>query len=159
VIRSDDPTVAFRFHHVGLAVRDIAAATHALGATGLLPSEEWPDAVDASLKVRLRFLRASPDQPLIELVEGLGDGNPVDQLLQKSGPGPYHLCFAVESLDAASSRLRDHKYRPITGRIPAVAFGGALVQFFYHPHCGLVELVELVENANHRPCEQLAHST
>lgn len=140
------PSVGFHFHHVGLAVRDIAAATEALGATGLVPAPELPDAIDPVLKVRLRFLRASsPQAPLVELVEGLGDGNPVEQLLQKVGPGPYHLCFAVESLEAGAAQLRDHKYRPITGRIPAVAFGGALVQFFFHAQCGLVELVELVE--------------
>ena len=134
--------IAFRFHHVGLAVHSLDASAEALGAAGLVRAPEWPDAVDAALKVRLRFLRGGPDQPLIELVEGLGAGNPVSRLLDTSGPGPYHLCFSVENLEASATHLRQHAYRPITGRIPAAAFGGALVQFFFHQQCGLIELVE-----------------
>ena len=142
MIANADPAVQFQFHHVGLAVHDLDAATRALAAIGLAPVPEFPDATDAALKVRLRFLRASPDQPLVELVEGLAVENPVARHLGQVGPGPYHLCFAVENLDHAASHLRRNMYRPVTGRIPAVAFRDALVQFFFHTECGLIEMVE-----------------
>jgi catechol 2,3-dioxygenase-like lactoylglutathione lyase family enzyme len=135
--------IAFRFHHVGLAVHSLDAAQAALAATGLSRARDLPDAVDPTLKVRLRFLRNGPGQPLVELVEGLDPPNPVSNLLEKSGPGPYHLCFSVENLEAAGAHLRQHGYRAVTTRIPAVAFGGALVQFFFHLQCGMIELVEL----------------
>jgi methylmalonyl-CoA/ethylmalonyl-CoA epimerase len=138
-------SVEFRFHHVGLAVRAINEAALALTVFGLRPDSALPDVVDPEMHVRLRFLRAGPDQPVVELVEGLKEGSPVADILARNGPMPYHLCFAVTSLADAATELRRHGYRPSSGRIQATGFGGKLIQFFYNTQIGLVELVELPE--------------
>lgn len=136
-------SVEFRFNHVGLAVHAIDEAARALTVFGLRSDPTLPDVVDPVMHVRLRFLRAGPDQPLIELVEGLEVGSPVASILARNGPMPYHLCFAVQSLTDAATRLRRQGYRPSSGRVQATGFGGKLVQFFYNTQIGLVELVEL----------------
>jgi methylmalonyl-CoA/ethylmalonyl-CoA epimerase len=136
-------SVEFRFHHVGLAVHAIEEAARALAVFGLRSDPDLPDVVDPVMHVRLRFLRAGPDQPVVELVEGLKDGSPVANILARNGPMPYHLCFAVQSLADAATWLRRQRYRPSSGSIQATGFSGKLVQFFYNAQVGLVELVEL----------------
>jgi methylmalonyl-CoA/ethylmalonyl-CoA epimerase len=136
-------SVEFRFHHVGLAVHEIDQAAQALIVFDLRPDPALPDAVDPVMNVRLRFLRAGPDQPIVELVEGLRVGSPVANILARNGPMPYHLCFAVDSLPDAATRLRTRGYRPCGGPIQATGFGGKLIQFFYNVQIGLIELVEL----------------
>ena len=47
----------FRFHHIGVAVRDLDAATTAFAPLGFAPVAELPDAEDLGLCVRVSFLR------------------------------------------------------------------------------------------------------
>ena len=134
-----------RFHHVGIAVRSLDDAAAALRVAGLRLASELPDTVDAGFGVRLRFLQSPHGGPFVELVEGLDTLSPVAGVLKRTGPGPYHLCLSVPNLEAARTELEAAAYRAVTPPMHAVAFSGALVQFFLHAACGLVELVEFVE--------------
>ncbi len=92
------------FHHVGVAVRSISAA---LGYyTGLFGLRQVSEPVEvAGEHVRVCFLEAAPGI-LIELVEGIGEQSPVADIVDRTGAGPYHLCYRVADLDAAIRRLR-----------------------------------------------------
>lgn len=133
----------FRFHHIGVAVRDLDAATTAFAPLGFAPVAELPDAEDPGLCVRVRFLRQQPGQPIIELVAGLDEAcSPVRGILQKNGPMPYHTCYEVADLGASVTALQSLGYRRITGMIPAVAFAGRRIQFLHGGQVGLIELLE-----------------
>ncbi len=132
-----------RFHHLSIAVRRLDEAAAALKVTGLLPASELPDGVEPESGVRVAFLRSPHGGPLVELVEGLDHASPVTGILKRAGAGPYHICFAVPVLEAARQELEASGYRAVTVPIKSVALAGALMQFFYHPACGLMELVEL----------------
>jgi methylmalonyl-CoA/ethylmalonyl-CoA epimerase len=96
--------VRLRFHHVGVAVRSL---DEALGlCTGLLGFRAAGPPVEVPHEgVRVCMLEAEPGVR-IELGEGLAPGSPVHGVLERAGPGPYHLCYEVEDLDGAIRTLR-----------------------------------------------------
>ncbi len=81
--------------------------TGILGMTPLGPSVEVPPQ-----HVRVRFLQAEPGVR-IELVEGLDESSPVEQILSRLGGGTYHICYEVDDLDEALARLRRERCRLI----------------------------------------------
>jgi methylmalonyl-CoA/ethylmalonyl-CoA epimerase len=128
-----------KFHHVGVGTKNFEEAIQryrALGHELLLRVD------DPNINVRVAFVQAA-SSPLIEILAPLGPGGPLDSLIaRKSIPGPYHTCYAVESMAAGSERLRETGLMPISAPMPAAAFAGSLVAFFYDRDIGLVELVE-----------------
>jgi methylmalonyl-CoA/ethylmalonyl-CoA epimerase len=127
------------FHHIGIGTKRLGAAVSRYESLGyrLLLSID-----DPGIKVRIAFVAASSG-PLIEIVAPLGTGGPLDALIaRKVVPGPYHTCYAVRSMPEAAEFLRERHFMPIAEPMPAVAFGGKPVAFFYERDVGLVELVE-----------------
>jgi methylmalonyl-CoA epimerase len=128
-----------RLHHIGCAVRDMAAAlgyyTQSLG----LKQTTEPIEV-ASQKVRVCFLDLGPGIYL-ELVEGLEPGSPVDRIVSQTGGGVYHLCFEVENLDAAIERLRGEGFFRLK-RFEMPAHGMRRFAFMLTPDRQLFELCE-----------------
>ena len=98
------PSVDMTFHHVGVAVKSLAKAlTYYTDLFGLRQISE-PLEVPGE-HVRVCFLEAAPGT-LIELVEGVGEKSPVTDIVQRTGAGPYHLCYEVTDLDGAIRQLR-----------------------------------------------------
>jgi methylmalonyl-CoA/ethylmalonyl-CoA epimerase len=128
-----------RYHHVGCAVRSIAKALEFYsGVLGLKKITE-PIAVP-SQKVQVCFVELAPGN-LLELVEGLEAGSPVAQLIEKTGGGPYHLCFEVPDLDAAIAALRKSGCFRLN-RFELPAHGMRRVAFLLTPDRQLFELCE-----------------
>ena len=132
----------FRFHHMALAVRDIADSTRTLSVCGFRLSPEYPDTTDEGIGVHLRFLVPHDGGPLLELVAGIAEKSPVQDVLRKSGVSLYHMCFEVPNIEEASKRLRSAGYLAVSKRILAKAFNDRPIQFLYHADAGLVELLE-----------------
>lgn len=135
----DAEALGLRFHHVGVAVPDMAAALEVyldvLGCRRVAGPIEVP-----SQRVRVCFVEAGPGV-LIELVEGLGEGSPVSGILERSGAGPYHLCFEVEDLDRALEALAARGCRrPM--RFEQPGHGLRRFAFLLTPDRQLVELCE-----------------
>ena len=128
-----------KFHHVGCAVRDIEKAvgfySGTLGCRRLTEPVSVP-----SQKVKVCFLELGPGA-LLELVEGVEDGSPIDQLVDKTGGGPYHLCFQVPDLDAAIKALRRKRCFPLT-RFEQHVEGLSRFAFLLTPDRHLFELCE-----------------
>ena len=102
--------LGMRFHHVGVAVRDIDEALQTY--TGVFGFERVSDPIEVEHEhVRVCFVRAGSGV-LIELVEGVDDESPVRQLLQRTGAGTYHICYQVDDLDRAVRELRAHRCFP-----------------------------------------------
>ena len=127
---------------MALAVKDMAESTTALMACGFTMSPEFPDTTDEGIGVHLRFMVPRGGGPLLELVEGMGPKSPVSEVLQKSGVTLYHMCFEVPDLDLAAKQLRAEGYLAVSKKIQAKAFNNRSIQFLYHVHAGLVELLQ-----------------
>jgi methylmalonyl-CoA/ethylmalonyl-CoA epimerase len=127
-----------RVHHVGVAVASIDEVLDDYVALGYTLGSR---VLDEGRKVDIAFVRNG--DYVVELVAPASSGSPVDGLLKKVGPSPYHLCYVVEDIAAAVRELRSAGYVKVTAPSPAPAIGYAAVAFLHHRRVGLVELVEL----------------
>jgi methylmalonyl-CoA/ethylmalonyl-CoA epimerase len=116
------------FHHVGVAVADIAAACPSLATTH-----------DPIQRVRVGFL--SVHGAVVELIEPAGEGSPVSASIAK-GIKLVHLCFSVPNLEAAIAAGEGNGCRQVSEPAPAVAFEGRRIVWVFHPTYGLFELLE-----------------
>jgi methylmalonyl-CoA/ethylmalonyl-CoA epimerase len=130
----------FRFHHVGIIVRDLVAAASAYRLLGFAPGNE--EAVAAQGVRVLLVPTREPDQ-YIELFTPLGAGR-LAEFLEKRGEGMHHVAFAVDDIAAALGQLRANGVRLVDETPRAGAHGWSVA--FLHPasaHGVLIELVQM----------------
>lgn len=133
------PAASLTFHHVGVAVKDLRRALAYY--TGLFGFRQVTGPTEVTGEgVRVCFVE-DPSGVLIELVEGVGAGSPVAEVLDRPGGGPYHLCYSVPDLDAAVTRLRRHKCL-LLKRFERPAYGHRRFAFLLTPDRQLFELCE-----------------
>jgi methylmalonyl-CoA/ethylmalonyl-CoA epimerase len=130
---------SFRFHHAGVAVRNLQDALPDF--TALFGYQTISGPFDDPVQnVSVCFLSRGPSDPVIELVAPLGPNSPVDRLLKKGG-GVYHLCYEVPDLDLAIHHLADHGAYLLHEPAPAVAFGMRRIAWLMTQQNLLVELL------------------
>lgn len=129
----------FRFHHVGVIVRDLAAAAEGYRLLGFAPGHE--EDVPAQ-GVRVLLLPTREPGQYLELFTPLGAGRLADYL-EKRGEGMHHLAFAVDDIAAALGQLRANGVRLVDETPRAGAHGWSVA--FLHPagaHGVLIEMVQ-----------------
>ena len=110
----------FTFHHVGVAVRNLAKAIPIYKTLWGYEIESGPFD-DPVQNVSVCFLRRGEGDPALEIVAPLGPKSPIDLILKKGG-GPYHICYQVMNINAAIRHLTEHGSLLLSGPVPAVAF-------------------------------------
>jgi methylmalonyl-CoA/ethylmalonyl-CoA epimerase len=130
-----------KIHHLGVATADMVAALafyqDVLGFTR--ESGPFDDPIQ---KVRVCFLRRTAhDDFVVELITPLDNASPVNGYLSK-GLGAYHICYEVADLEKAQTEMRARKCLPISAPVPAVAFEGRRIAWWFTPTKHLIELVE-----------------
>jgi len=128
-----------RFHHIGIATKNAAETAKAYAQMG--GGKISKVIYDPVQNVNISWLE-SETKPLIEFLEPVDEKSPVNKILEKNGVTPYHLCFAVESLDEAIKELRREKFVLVSKPAPAPAIDMNRVAFLFHKDTGLIELVE-----------------
>jgi len=130
-----------RIHHVGIIVRDAAAAAETYRAgldLDVLGIEDYRGEATVAL--------LSAGESLLHLIQPLTDGTIWAAALRDRGEGPHHVAFEVADINGtiaelAAAGLRTVEDRP--RRDPGGAFG-----VFLQPRGGatLVELVQVVRS-------------
>ena len=141
-----------RIDHVGIACRDLEAATAFYEATfGLtVISRE----TNSEQGVREAMLVVS-DRPAevsgalagasyVQLLEPLGPATPVGRFLERRGEGIHHVGYAVADIEAAMAAVSDTGVRLLDAR-PRHGSMGASIAFLHPADVGGV-LTELVES-------------
>jgi methylmalonyl-CoA/ethylmalonyl-CoA epimerase len=130
----------FVFHHVGIAVRDLASASESLKKLFgyRLSSGPFDDPVQ---RVSVCFLSGRADDTLLEIVAPLGPDSPIMRTLEKGG-GTYHVCYEVPDMKRAIDHLVAEGALLISDPVPAVAFGMRNIAWLMTPARLLVELVQ-----------------
>ena len=131
-----------RLNHVAIAVPDLAAAAatyrDTLGATVSAPVDLREHGV-TTVFVELPNTK-------IELLGELGADSPIAGFLRRNpSGGVHHVCYEVEDLEAACTRLRTRGARVLGDGRPKIGAHGKPVVFL-HPKdlCGtLVELEQV----------------
>src|SRR5947209_6565655 len=129
----------FRFHHIGVIVRDLAVARQTYGMLGFGPGHE--EEVPAQ-GVRILLLPTAEEGQYIELFAPLAEGS-LTRFLDQRGEGVHHLAFAVADLRAALEQLRANGVRLVDDAPRAGAHGWSVA--FLHPTAARGVLIELVQ--------------
>lgn len=127
-----------RLDHVGIAVKDLAAAkkfyVEALGMTHL-PEDE----VVEQQKVKVCFFPCGDSE--VELLESTSPDGPIAKYIEKNGEGIQHVALRVDNLKAALADL-DAKGVRLIDKEPRYGAGGAQIAFL-HPKATGGILLEL----------------
>jgi methylmalonyl-CoA/ethylmalonyl-CoA epimerase len=128
------------FDHVGIVVADIEAGGATL--TGVLGPLSWTQRFDdARLGVAVRFARDRSGM-VYELIAPFGDTSPIARALKSRANLLNHMAYRTSSLDSGLKQARAMGALPVGAAAPALAFGGASVQFLMLPLGFLIELIE-----------------
>lgn len=130
----------FKLSHIGWAVHSIDKAARSFEFLGFNPCNDICD--DMFRGVRILLMKDSYGN-VIELVEPAKDGSPVSNILQKTGPVPYHVCFSVSVQDYESfaKKMLAEGFVELRKPEEAPALGGSDVAFLYSRNIGLIEVV------------------
>ena len=131
-----------KFHHIGMAVKDIYSTAAVYVAGGYRQSET---VFDPEQNVDICWL-TKEGMPVVELLEPVDGTSPVNRTLEKNGVTPYHTCYMVDDIEQAIKELRRRKYVIVSKPVSAVAIHGCKVSFLYNKNVGLIELVEAPAN-------------
>lgn len=126
--------------HIGYAVKNIKLSINAFEKLGF----EFGEIIDdINRNVKIAF--GNNQVYRIELISCLNENekSPVDTVLLKMGPTPYHICYKTENLDCALVELEKEGYRIISLPLEAVAFNGKRVCFLIKEDVGIIEVVEV----------------
>ncbi len=83
-----------------------------------------------------------------ELISPLGNESPILEALRSGNRILNHVAYLVPDLAAAAARLRAANCVPTGTAKPAVAYGGAKIQFFISRMRVLIEIIEAIEHAH-----------
>lgn len=124
--------------HISILVRNVDSAVEFyVGLLGL----EVVKVEDSELHgVRAAFLRAG--DVMVELIEPLGRG-PLQDLLEKRGPGFHHICFKVPDLERALDDVAAAGVKVIDERPKPGVEGGRIS--FLHPKSTQGAMIELCD--------------
>lgn len=132
-----------KVHHIGYAVKDICNAKKKFERLGF--REEQSTVIDSLRNIEILFMVNEQERvELIAALEKVGGGGktPVDTVLKKNGPCPYHICYITEKIDEEINYMRKEGYLIIEQPKPAPALSNRRVAFLYHKDIGLIELME-----------------
>jgi methylmalonyl-CoA epimerase len=127
--------------HVGIAVKDVAAAL-AFYRDALGLEIEAPEEV-ASQRVRAHFLPVG--EAKLELLEATAPDSPIAKYTDKRGPGLHHITLRVDDINAALAQLKARGAKLID-ETPRPGAEHSLVAFI-HPSSAHGVLVELKQSS------------
>ena len=135
-----------RFDHIGVVVSDIPAAVACLGATfGIRALTDRID--DDALGVSVQFVR-DHSGVVYEMITPRGAHSPVAKTLASNNNLLNQVAYRTPDLTQGAQAMRAAGHFALGRPAPAIAFGGAHVQFFW---CELGFVIELVEGFDTGP--------
>jgi methylmalonyl-CoA/ethylmalonyl-CoA epimerase len=133
------------FDHIGVIAPRLETGRKHLALLGV---GDWTvEFRDEGIGVYVQFGRDASNV-CYEIVAPLGETSPVSQALKDRRAIINHVAYRVRDLAQEAERLRSQGCFVVGAPQPAVAYGGARVQFFVTPLRMIVELVEAEGHAH-----------
>jgi methylmalonyl-CoA/ethylmalonyl-CoA epimerase len=130
-----------RIDHVGLAVRDLDAATAFYRDTfGMSVVHEE---VNEEQGVREVMLAVGDSGSCVQLLAPLRPDSPIGRFLERSGEGIQQVAYTVDDVDAVADALRQRGVRLLYDDAKRGTAGSRVN--FVHPKDAMGVLIELVE--------------
>ena len=129
-----------KFHHLGLAVKQVENAVRMLQGLGYMIG---PTVKDDLQNVNLA-LCTQPEAPAIEIIYRTETPGPLAAILNLNTFLIYHLCYESENAEKSLAAMRNDQnmVRVISPPKPAVLFGGRMVSFHQIRGFGMIEILE-----------------
>jgi len=128
-----------KVEHIGIAVKDIAAAGSLYEKLLNTPIYKTEEVVAEGVKTA--FLQTGLNK--IELLEALTVDSPVARFIEQKGEGIHHIAFEVDDIVAEMARLKSEGFTLLSDE-PKPGADNKLV-CFVHPKSAGGVLVELVQ--------------
>lgn len=127
-----------KLHHIGVATRNIEKEFEMFSKLGYEKcSEIFEDKIQ---RMRGLFIKAS-NQPCLELIEGVGDNNPVKSHILK-GNKFYHIAYETSNIEKdLDDFIKNYNARVIVPTTNSTYFDK--ICFILLPNMMIVELVQL----------------
>jgi len=132
-----------KISHVGIAVRDLAAAEAIFKK--LLEDDRVHHEEVADQKVRIASFELGDSR--IELTQPTESDSPISKFLEKRGEGIHHLAFEVEDVAAELARLKAKGFELID-ETPRPGSHHTRIAFL-HPRSTNGVLIELCQKEDH----------
>jgi methylmalonyl-CoA/ethylmalonyl-CoA epimerase len=126
-----------RFHHTGIACRDLERDVRWFGNLGY--TSEGSAFIDPLQGIKGQFMLLG--EARIELLEALPDSRVLDPWLAHGSP-LYHFGYEVSDIGEAIELLSASGAKLVSEPKPAVAFDGRHVAFLLRSNKMLVEVIE-----------------
>jgi len=128
-----------KIEHIGIAVKDIAAANDIYET--LLGSPLYKSEGVESEGVATSFFRNGPNK--IELLASTDPEGPIAKFIEKRGEGIHHIAFDVDDIHAEMARLKKEGFR-LLNETPKKGADNKLI-CFVHPKSANGVLIELCQ--------------
>lgn len=128
-----------RFHHVGVAVKSIE---HSLEFLKNLGTTDGFSTIVVDDRQNVKLAIGKWNGLTIELVEGIGEKNPVAGWLKRE-VALYHLCFETDNFDRVVNELAKGDYILVSPPMPSRLFDEKRIAFFMTELGFLIEILEV----------------
>lgn len=136
----------WRFDHLGLVVKSLDKGRKHL--TNILQISDWTEDVTDSVNgVEIQFGR-DPTGLVYELLSPIDEQSPVFAALKGGKAILNHVAYVTDDLGAGASHLVRNGCASTRSPKPAIAYGGARIQFFVTPLRTIIELIEAPDHAH-----------
>jgi methylmalonyl-CoA/ethylmalonyl-CoA epimerase len=137
---------ALELDHLGVIAPELDVARGFLERA--LRITRWTEITnDPVLRVAVQFGRAEAGGLIYELIAPLGEESPITNALRSGKHILNHVAYLTADLAASGEHFRKEGCYQAGPPLPALAYDGALVQFWVSP---LRFVIELIEKPGHR---------
>jgi len=134
-----------QFDHIGVAAATLEVGRQALAQ--VLEITDWSAEFSDPLNhIYCQFGRDASGV-CYEVIAPLDEHSPIAKTVRTRRDTLHHVAYLVGDLEVEAARLVGARCVTVTRPTPAVAYGGARIQFFFN---GLGFVVELIEAPGHR---------
>ena len=126
-----------KLHHYGVLTHDLFRSSQMFEELGF---KFGAQIFDANQRVKLSLGLHVQGGTMIELVEPEFESK-LSRLLNRNGPGAYHICFESEDGEDARSLAKSLGLTCVVAPVAAPLFGNRLVSFYYSKASGLIEFL------------------
>ncbi len=127
-----------KIHHVGYLAKNLEKSADRFIQLGY--EVERPCKYDPIRKINIEFLINGDYR--VELIQPMSEESPMYPLLKRFKNTPYHFCYEVGDIDAATKELSEKGYTVIQEAEIAPCIDDRKVVFMNNISMGIVELVE-----------------
>lgn len=133
-----------KLDHIAYAVKSTDKSIKAFSL--IYPKIIQYKCVEKNQNVLITYLSTQKGDHYIELVEPLGEENPVKNILKTKDSAMYHLCYRVNDFKQSIALLKKNKYLMITTPFETAVEKGVWACHFFNPESGIIEIMGVNNN-------------